>query len=342
MRSSTPAIAGPTVPNRERPGWLAASDRRGLGQAVALVESAGRRRAKNSPVSRGSGALPATMRRSRPPRRAAPCANTSRSASRSRQPAGVERRPARACAARTRASAEAQRAVRNSQRRTAPTPAATVAQHAAVQLLEHARHDGHQRRRRRRQVAREGVEVLGEDHGDADDQVGVDHRPFERVAQRQERERDVVRRQLRRIGITASDVRDDVVVRQHHALGLAGRARGVDDRRERFVVDRGAPCLDAPRPTDGSVAEPIAAARDQRGVGDRPTCPGRDRRLAARRPFAGVPGSMITTSSSAGSRCRTSCTFAAWTRRRRWRCARRSPRGCSAPAAPAASDRSAP
>ena len=139
-------------------------------------------------------------------------------------------------------------------------------QHARLQLLAHARDDGHQCRRRGPQVARDRVEVLGEDDREAGHQVGVDHRPFEGVAQRQERQRDVVRRQPEdrdhRFG-----VRHDVAVRQHHALGLARRAGGVDDGGERFGADRGAAGLDG-RPDRRVDRQPLAAAREERGAGD--------------------------------------------------------------------------
>ena len=56
------------------------------------------------------------------------------------------------------------------------------------------------------------------------DRVDVRDHPLERVAERQERQRHVVSVDIaaRRARL---DVRDEVGVRQHHALGLARRAR---------------------------------------------------------------------------------------------------------------------
>ena len=48
------------------------------------------------------------------------------------------------------------------------------------------------------------------------------------MAERQERERDVLLRNVEHLG-RGPQVRDEVCVREHHALGLAGRSGGVDD-----------------------------------------------------------------------------------------------------------------
>ena len=103
-------------------------------------------------------------------------------------------------------------------------------------------------------------------------------------------------------------------MREHHALRLARRARGVDDRRERVVAHRGAPRLeDGGRPPGRSASRsrPRASSAPN-AITDRPrpSSPACGVGRAGRRR----PGSMMTTSSSAGSRCRTSWTFAAWTR----------------------------
>ena len=93
---------------------------------------------------------------------------------------------------------------------------------------------GHARQERgahAREVPSDGVERLGKDHGDARQQVDVGDRPLERVAEREERQRHVLLGQLQHVR-AGLDVRDEIGVRQHDALGLARRARGVDDRRE--------------------------------------------------------------------------------------------------------------
>ena len=82
-----------------------------------------------------------------------------------------------------------------------------------------------------RDVARDRVQRLGKDHRDARQEIDIGDRPLERVAQREERQRDVLLGQLQDVG-AGLDVRGEVGVRQHHALGLARRAGRVDDRRE--------------------------------------------------------------------------------------------------------------
>ena len=143
------------------------------------------------------------MRRSRPPRRAF-----------GRRPAD-HRAIAPAVGSRARSAGPAHEPPHAPVRSEQPPPrrrrpSAEVS--AGLQLFADPRDDRHQRRRRGPQIAHDRVEVLGEDDGQARHQVGVDHQPFERVAERQEGQRDVGRRQLEdrdhRFG-----VRDDVADR---------------------------------------------------------------------------------------------------------------------------------
>ena len=77
---------------------------------------------------------------------------------------------------------------------------------------------------------------VGDGRADGDRQI-IAGGPLERVRQRQERQEEIARRGgdalARRL-----HVGDDVAVRQHHALGAAGRARRVDDRRQGLRRDR--------------------------------------------------------------------------------------------------------
>ena len=109
-------------------------------------------------------------------------------------------------------------------------------EHRVVELLEHARDAGHDRRARADQVPGHGLQRFGERHFAAEQQKHVQGQPLEHVAERQERQRLVVAADLHD-GVHRHQVRQDVAVRQHHALGMARRPGRVDDRGDVACVN---------------------------------------------------------------------------------------------------------
>ena len=99
-------------------------------------------------------------------------------------------------------------------------------------------------------------------------------------------------------------------MRQHHALRLAGRARGVDDRRELIRARRRAPCRGTrgraplPRhPRVAALARPSSSDDDRRAVARPPPRPSR-RPLRAPAAGGGPPGSSRAAAASRRSRRR--------------------------------------
>ncbi len=97
-----------------------------------------------------------------------------------------------------------------------------------MKLLEHPGDAGHDGGPHARKVSRDGLQRLGEADPAAEQQKEVERQPLEDVAEREERHRLVVPADLHD-RVHRHQVREDVPVREHHALGVARRARGVND-----------------------------------------------------------------------------------------------------------------
>ena len=117
-------------------------------------------------------------------------------------------------------------------------------------------------------------------------------------------------------------VRREIRMRQHHALGLAGRARCVDDGRELDGRDR-------PRRVAEMLARRPTRPHAARGLA-RPLLRAGGRKATSRRPL----GPSTTTASSAGNRCRISCSLSSCASVETTASRRRNPGGCSALALP--------
>ena len=105
-----------------------------------------------------------------------------------------------------------------------------------VQLLVDARHAGHHRRPDQLHVRGDGVERLGKRNRHASPEVEIVDQPFERVAQREKGERNVLFVQdddASRINHVARDV----PMREHDPLRFAGRSGRVDDGCQLIRLD---------------------------------------------------------------------------------------------------------
>ena len=75
-------------------------------------------------------------------------------------------------------------------------------------------------------------------------------REAERVEERQDPQQDLVGQQVDLL-LDLMNVAEDVAVREHHPLGIAGRSRGEDHRRRRVQAGRGEAGQEAPSGRDG-------------------------------------------------------------------------------------------
>ena len=116
---------------------------------------------------------------------------------------------------------------------------------ARTQLLVDTRHAGHDRRPHLLHVAAKRVDRLGERDRGAFVEIEIDHHPLERMTERQKRQRRVVVRDVDHL-VDINDVRYQVVMREHHPLGVPGGTGRVDDGRQRVRVERLAALLVAP------------------------------------------------------------------------------------------------
>ena len=229
---------------------------------------------KNSPTFGESGALPETRNRSRPPSRSRIFAKTRRSAiarfdlQQRRRRSAVQPKPRRLVA-------DADRPV--GQRPARALELAEPVLDRAVELLPGARHARHHGRLHALQVARDARHRLGEVDADAVVEAPEQDDPLEDVAEREERQ-DAVGRVEADPPLRRHDVRDDVPVRQHDALGIAGRARRVDDRGQRVAAGWPPPRPDTGRPPPGRSPARARRSRRRRPSSGR----GADRRLRRR------------------------------------------------------------
>ena len=107
-----------------------------------------------------------------------------------------------------------------------------LVQEPLVDLLVDTGHRAHERGPYFAQVVLDLRGVAGEGHGAAvGERVVVRDGALERVREGQEREEDVLLVEVVAL-VDLLDVGDDVAVRDHHALGAARSARGVDEARE--------------------------------------------------------------------------------------------------------------
>ena len=189
---------------------------------------------KNSPTFGESGALPETRNRIRPPSRSRIFAKTRRSA--------IARFTREHRRGRSASQHEPRRLVADADRPVGQLPArplelAEPLLDRSVELLPGARHARHHGRLHALQVARDARHRLREVDADAVVEAPEQDDALEDVAQREEREDPVG-------GVEADpplgrhDVRHDVPVGQHDALGIARRAGRVDDRGQRVAWDR--------------------------------------------------------------------------------------------------------
>jgi hypothetical protein len=113
-----------------------------------------------------------------------------------------------------------------------PTRLAHGDRHARIELLPDPRHGGEHRRRDLAHVLGHGLGVLDEvQHRAGVDREVLAAEPLGDVAQRQEAH-PLVALVLADDLVVAADRVDDAAVRMHRPLGLAGRARGVDEDRQ--------------------------------------------------------------------------------------------------------------
>ena len=132
-----------------------------------------------------------------------------------------------------------------------PSACAILPRDAGVELLPDARHAEEDRRLHLLEVVRHLLDRLGE----VDAHAGGD-RPVDREHLLGDvRERQVRERRSRSGAMSVSSLRArrgprEVRVREHHALGRAGGARGVDQRREAVGLER-VDALEEPLVVDG-------------------------------------------------------------------------------------------
>ncbi len=109
--------------------------------------------------------------------------------------------------------------------------------YGGVQALVDARHGNDRRGPHRPEVLREVRDGAREGHlRPRHHREVVAHRALEHVRQRQEREEHVTGEDVD-AAQARKDVLQHVLVREHHALGTARGARGIDDRGQRAPVD---------------------------------------------------------------------------------------------------------
>ena len=147
----------------------------------------------------------------------------------------------------------------------------------AVDLLEDPRHGRHERRGDDRQVVDDPVDPAVHRGGRAGRQLGREQHLAERVRQRQPQVLHVVRGQQLE-GVDRHALVDPAVLGEPDALRAAGRAAGVDQRRELLGPDR----VDAAPHQVGVVGEPLAPAGRELVQPDHP--------LAVRRALEGDHG----------------------------------------------------
>ena len=267
-----PGSAWPTVPSRDVLEVVDRDDRRGLGEAVALDRSAAPRRRRTRAISAESGAPPETKKRSRPPVR---CPQLARRPAGRRSPClSAERRRGPACPASVR-SAQAS-PTRLAQRKICCLSGRAghrVLQDPGVDLLVQPRHraarwSGGPRPCRPRRCRCSGVVDDGARRATCSSAPPSARRCARAAGTRGTRRRPAQVEDLQ----PADHVRGDVAVGQHHALGVAGGARGVDQRGEVVRVRPAArppasagtwparPCPRASRSANGITPGPVASA----------------------------------------------------------------------------------
>jgi hypothetical protein len=118
-----------------------------------------------------------------------------------------------------------------------PAAGSGVLEHAGHDLLVHARNGDENVRSHFQQIRRDGLHRFGVGDRDALEEVAVVDQTLERMRQRQEGERGELAVEAE--NFAAGDrIRDQIVVRQHDPLGVAGGAAGVDEGREILGSDR--------------------------------------------------------------------------------------------------------
>ena len=226
-RTDVPGSGRPTVPIFTAPGVFAVSAAGGLGQPVALEDG--------QPDAAVEVAQPLAERRAAGDGVRAPAAESGAQPSvdqpGERRVLGAhgDRRPA---AGRVEAARPGDRHLGGALEDPAATLGGGVLGGGVEDLLEHPGHGEHERRPELAQVAHQVADV-----GAVTEPDPRLHRPDlddarEDVSERQEeqRRRVVAGEQLLELGHRDPQLRQEVAVREHAALGAAGRARGVDDR----------------------------------------------------------------------------------------------------------------
>src|SRR6267143_5453086 len=105
----------------------------------------------------------------------------------------------------------------------------TLFDQTRVNFFEEARDGGGYRGTNLQESLGNGIHRFDIGKSGALEDVDVVERAAIDVGERQEGERDVILRVKAEVVAQIGNVRAEIAVRQHHALGLAGSARGVDD-----------------------------------------------------------------------------------------------------------------
>ena len=146
---------------------------------------------------------------------------------------------------------------------------AQLLDHAGVELLPHPGHAEEQRRLHLDEVGVEPVERLGVVDGEAGHSGDVDgEHLLGHVRQRQVRHQPVAQGGAGQLaGLPGRP--GEGVLREHHGLGPAGRARRVDEGRDRVGPEGGQPLVEGARGA-GALGQEIVPAEHHRVVDGRP------------------------------------------------------------------------